>query len=101
AAMNGAASSDANPSCVQVVCPAGWHLSSDEEWTTHWEDPNTGATNESGFTALPGGYRSNFGAFFYFFCYEGFWWSSAQNNKSFAWGRNLGCDDSGVNRGDV
>ncbi|MDD4032494.1 MAG: FISUMP domain-containing protein [Bacteroidales bacterium] len=109
-----------NWSAALTACPEGWHLPSDEEWTTltsymggadvaggkmketgttHWEDPNTGATNESGFTALPGGYRSNLGTF-YFFCYEGFWWSSAQNNKSFAWGRSLSCDDSGVIRGD-
>jgi len=33
AAMNGAASSDSNPSGVQGVCPEGWHLPSDEEWT--------------------------------------------------------------------
>jgi uncharacterized protein (TIGR02145 family) len=78
AAMAGSASSNANPSGVQGVCPAGWHLPSDAEWTeltdylggksvaggklketgtTHWASPNTGATNETGFTALPGGYR--------------------------------------------
>jgi len=33
AAMNGSASSEANPSGVQGVCPAGWHLPSDAEWT--------------------------------------------------------------------
>ena len=32
AAMNGAVSSDANPSGVQGICPAGWHMPSDEEW---------------------------------------------------------------------
>ena len=65
------------------LCPAGWHVPSDSEWqelsgflggnryagarlkeegTTHWRSPNLGATNESGFTALPGGaFESGFG----------------------------------------
>jgi hypothetical protein len=34
-----------------------------ETGTSHWESPNTGATNESGFTALPSGYRNFAGAF--------------------------------------
>ena len=71
--MQGAASSISNPSGVQGVCPEGWHLPSDGEWTqltdylggvsiacgklketdtTHWDSPNRNATNESGFTAM-------------------------------------------------
>jgi uncharacterized protein (TIGR02145 family) len=48
-----------------------------ETGTTHWNSPNTGATNSSGFTALPGGTRDNFSAFEYIRDY-GFWWSSSE-----------------------
>ncbi|MEX0968147.1 MAG: FISUMP domain-containing protein [Bacteroidia bacterium] len=62
------------------ICPAGWSVPSEQDWdkmisslggasmaggklkqagTEHWEEPNTGATNNSGFTALPGGFRSH------------------------------------------
>ena len=75
-AMNGAASSNTNPSNVLGVCPNGWHLPSKSEWqqlvgflggsdiaggkiketgNAHWINPNTGATDETGFTALPAG----------------------------------------------
>ena len=78
--MNGAASSSANPSGVQGICPDGWHVPSYDEWnelstflggtsvaggkiketgTSHWNSPNTDATNSSGFSALPGGYLYN------------------------------------------
>ncbi|HNW88911.1 MAG TPA: fibrobacter succinogenes major paralogous domain-containing protein [Bacteroidales bacterium] len=66
------------------LCPAGWHVPRDAEWTElanylgglsvaggklketgteHWASPNTGATNETYFTALPGGSRTADGSF--------------------------------------
>jgi uncharacterized protein (TIGR02145 family) len=61
------------------LCPVGWHVSfygggceMKETGTTHWIDPNYCATNESGFTALPGGRRES-GSFENIGEY-GFWW---------------------------
>ena len=109
AAMAGSASSNANPSGVQGVCPAGWHLPSNAEWTeltdylggisvaggklketgtTHWASPNTGATNETGFTALPGGYRDYYG-YFSSIGHHGYWWSATEDGTYYAWGRYL------------
>ncbi len=91
------------------LCPEGWHVPSDEEWTiltdylggksvaggkmretgtSHWQSPNTGATNESGFTALPVGYRNYSGGFNSFGDY-GFWWSATQWSSSGAWYRDV------------
>jgi uncharacterized protein (TIGR02145 family) len=118
AAMAGSASSNSVPSGVQGVCPAGWHLPSDAEWTvltdhlgglsiaggkmketgtTHWNSPNTGATNTSGFTALAGGDRygnGNFGSS----GFNAYFWSSAQNSSSYAWDRYLSYINDGVGR---
>ncbi len=79
----------------QGVCPDGWHLPSRDEWSTltdylggrsvaggklkesgtaHWNSPNTGATNESNFTAFPGGYRKGDGTFDNSGDF-GYWWS--------------------------
>jgi uncharacterized protein (TIGR02145 family) len=118
AAMDGEASSTTNPSGIQGVCPAGWHLPSDAEWTeltdylggtsvaggklketgtTHWNSPNTSATNETGFTALPGGYRSGSGAFYLIGDY-GLWWSATENSTGYAWYRGMSYDLSYVGR---
>ena len=86
------------------ICPTGWHLPSDSEFvtlatflggeavagsklkesgTTHWIYPNIGATNESGFTAVPGGVRydngqfGNLGAVCYLF--------SSAESPNYAW----------------
>jgi uncharacterized protein (TIGR02145 family) len=81
------------------LCPTGWHVSTDAEWTTlstslggssfaggklketgtaHWASPNTGATNETGFTALPGGWRYHVNGLFYDLNKIGNWWTSYQ-----------------------
>lgn len=104
AAMYGTSSSSANPSGVQGVCPTDWHLPSDSEWTelinylggrevaggklketgtTYWWDPNVGATNESGFSALPGGIRDAWDVYsFYNLGGFGFWWSTTETEFS-------------------
>lgn len=86
------------------VCPSGWHVPSDEEWTIltfylgdghiaggkmkekgtlHWIDPNIGATDETGFTALPGGGRYYSGAYGSL-GESGFWWSSSERDSELA-----------------
>lgn len=59
-----------------------------EAGTTHWNSPNEGATNESGFTALPGGYRDGVGDFGNMGGAANFW-SSAEYDNTNAWFRNL------------
>ena len=92
-----------------TLCPTGWHVPSDTEWTTlttylggesvaggkmksvgtvYWNDPNIGATNESGFSALPGGYRSIDGSFYNISSHTVFW-SATELYNSFARGRRL------------
>lgn len=91
------------------LCPTGWHVPSDIEWTTltsylggtniaggkmketgtnHWIPPNVGATNESGFTALPAGQRYADGVFQYI-GYGSYWWSSTAENVSNAYPRRI------------
>jgi len=53
-----------------------------------WRSPNTGATNESGLSGLPGGIRSILGSFGLIRGY-GYWWSSTMDNTNHAWGRYL------------
>ncbi len=68
-----------------------------ETGTTHWNSPNTGATNESGFSGLPGGYRGDVGSFLDIGGYALFW-SSTGYGGSNAWQRYLRCDYSKVFR---
>ena len=71
-----------------------------ESGTDHWMFPNTGATNESGFTALPGGIRLRNGRIDEIGIY-GYWWSSTQIGVNYAWLRFLGHDTSEVYRYDL
>ncbi|MCX6232103.1 MAG: fibrobacter succinogenes major paralogous domain-containing protein [Bacteroidetes bacterium] len=82
------------------LCPSGWHVPSDTDWIiltnylggyliaggklkeaglVHWASPNTDASNESGFTALPGGCRYPDGTFVYIGSNSSFWSSSSES----------------------
>ncbi len=100
------------------IAPAGWHVPSDAEWQTlvdhlggsgvaggkmkdtgtmNWQSPNTGATNESGFSALPGGFRGYSGNYYYTGSNAAFW-SDTEYDRYGAWYRYLYYDYSGVDR---
>jgi len=108
---------------AQGICPSGWHIPTDTEWTTlstylsgeavtggkikytgtieagtgMWYSPNTGANNESGFSAIPAGTWEGNGIF----NYVGFstnWWSSSGNLGGDAWCRYVEHNISGLNR---
>jgi uncharacterized protein (TIGR02145 family) len=99
------------------VCPTGWHVPSDAEWSTlinhldpnagggsitpnmaggklkstgsqYWNAPNLDATNESGFSGLAGGSRYAGGPYF-LGGMNGEFWSSSQSSSDTAWGRTL------------
>jgi len=100
----------------KTLSPTGYHIPSEAEWTiltsylggesvaggtmkstgtTLWTSPNTGATNSSGFSGLPGGYRynnvnpsDNVGD-------NGFYWSSSEDDNTNAWHRSLAYNNSG------
>ncbi len=57
-----------------------------------WNNPNTGATNESGFSGLPGGGRNGYGSFYPVGGF-GYWWSSTEYSSTFAWYRFLYAND--------
>jgi uncharacterized protein (TIGR02145 family) len=69
-----------------------------ETGTTHWWSPNTGATNESGFTCLPGGYRSSDDGIFDYLGSHNYFWSSSQNDDYSTWGRGIYYSDAIVDR---
>ena len=99
------------------VCPAGWHVPTDAEWTTfinyldpntaggkmkstgtqYWLSPNQDATNESGFSGLPGGIRYIDGRFAFVGEY-GPWWSSTEYDTDVVWDRRLDYSTGNVAR---
>jgi len=101
------------------LCPSGWHVPSyaeqttlisflggtsvaggkiKETGTTHWSDPNTGATNESGYTGLPGGWRYDAGGFTNV-GYSGSWWTSTQLALATAYTLFVSYNSAGVTAG--
>jgi uncharacterized protein (TIGR02145 family) len=68
-----------------------------ESGTAHWNSPNAGATNESGFSALPGGFRDLDGGF-YNVGGSGNWWSATEADASSADGRSIYYNDNHLNR---
>jgi uncharacterized protein (TIGR02145 family) len=88
------------------LCPIGWHVPTDAEWTilmtylgginaalgnlqevgtTNWLSQNPDATNGSGFTALPSGYRYNIATSDIGIGYLSYWWSSTECSTNNAW----------------
>lgn len=100
------------------ICPAGWHVSTDADWTTltdylggvkvaggklkekgltHWSNSNIGATNETGFTALAGGHRY-LDEPFRNLRDSGNWWSILGNDEPTDWYRYITCCATSVTR---
>ena len=69
-----------------------------ETGTAHWESPNTGGTNESGFTALPSGYRDDNNGNFNNLGLSCDFWSATEDNTESAWDRALSRTNSLVYR---
>jgi uncharacterized protein (TIGR02145 family) len=87
------------------LCPTDWHVATYDDWnalvsylggpsdaasklkeigTAHWGEPNTDATNESGFTAFGGGYRNPNGVF-YNILDDGYFWHGTETGEDYAW----------------
>ncbi len=96
------------------LCPTGWHVPTTIEWATlenylggtsvaagklktvdGWNTPNLGATNESGFTGLPGGYRFTDGTYWYNLQIAQ-WWTSTNANTTIAHASRLYYQNEGV-----
>jgi uncharacterized protein (TIGR02145 family) len=107
--------------CVdsRQLCPQGWHMPTVADWSilmnylggnlvaggrmkslALWGDPNTNATNLSGFSGLPGGCRYDYGAYVDPGSY-GWWWSSSSSTANDAWKRTLNYSNGILDTGDL
>ena len=80
------------------LCPAGWHVPTDAEWKSLEILPgmNPVVAEETGFTALPGGYRTVEGSFY---SGSGSWWSASEYNMDRAISRYITKESGTVGRG--
>jgi uncharacterized protein (TIGR02145 family) len=104
------AASLANPALRKKLAPTGWHIPTDADWTqltdclggaivaggkmksigtSLWQSPNTGATNSSGFTGLPGGNKLSLSVVPTSLGNQAWFWSSTEFNATNAWFRFL------------
>jgi uncharacterized protein (TIGR02145 family) len=108
------------------VCPNGWHVATDGDWNTlinfldsnafggditpnlsggkmkssgtqYWQSPNAEATNESGFSAIPGGSRGSVGNF-NSLGYTGIWWTSTEANSLYVYYRFMKHDNGSISK---
>jgi uncharacterized protein (TIGR02145 family) len=101
------------------LCPTGWHVPSDAEWTVlenlaggltvaggklketgllHWSAPNTGAADTYGFAALPGGWREGIEGGSVGLAFVGYWWTSSVVSPDAPYWRTIDWDKEGVGR---
>lgn len=104
---------------IRNIAPCGWHVPSDDEWNAlisylggedvaggklkeigmlHWDSENVGATNESGFTSLPSGFRDQYYGDFSGYSYNAFYWSSTEDTQTHSWYRYLNNQLTNVGR---
>ena len=99
---------------AKTVCPAGWHLPTDAEWTTllsylgdndgalkmkakkGWNEDGNG-TNTSGFSALPGGHLFNSNTFGDI-GKNSYWWTSTEEESSIGWTRSIDYNNNNITR---
>ena len=98
------------------ICPEGWHVASDQEWTilrdylggervaggklkeigaAHWKTPNKRATDKVGFAALPGGYRQNYQSFTHI-GEIGYWWTATEESAYYGFLHSMSYDTANL-----